>query len=150
MLTFIQTLQQRYIHLLPTRDDQTRAQWTQILASLQLAQVSLIKVNQKQQIPLQIAVIGPTQAGKSTVLNLLTNSEAAGVSALAGYTVHAQAFYSGNASDNRWLQHIFSRLHSNRTIRAQRRSPAQLLGQSIALDLHAKFVAVLALGFTRL
>ncbi len=42
--------------------------------------------------PLQIAVLGPTQAGKSTLVNLLLHQEIAGVSPLAGYTVHPQAF----------------------------------------------------------
>jgi len=42
--------------------------------------------------PLQIAVLGPTQAGKSTLINLLLNQDIAGVSPLAGYTVHPQAF----------------------------------------------------------
>jgi len=42
--------------------------------------------------PLQIVVIGPTQAGKSTLCNLILDANAAGISALAGYTVHAQGF----------------------------------------------------------
>jgi len=40
----------------------------------------------------QLVVLGPTQAGKSTVVNRLLDVEVAGVSALAGHTVHAQAF----------------------------------------------------------
>jgi len=46
--------------------------------------------------PLQVVVIGPTQAGKSTLCNLLLDSNAAGISALAGYTVHAQGFATAN------------------------------------------------------
>jgi len=42
--------------------------------------------------PAQIAVIGPTQAGKSTLVNVLLGEAAAGVSPLAGYTVHAEGF----------------------------------------------------------
>ena len=42
--------------------------------------------------PLQVVVIGPTQAGKSTLCNLILDTDAAGISALAGYTVHAQGF----------------------------------------------------------
>lgn len=41
---------------------------------------------------LQVVIIGPTQAGKSTLCNLLLDANAAGISALAGYTVHAQGF----------------------------------------------------------
>jgi len=40
----------------------------------------------------QLVVLGPTQAGKSTLVNRLLDTEIAGVSALAGHTVHAQAF----------------------------------------------------------
>lgn len=45
--------------------------------------------------PLQIAVIGPTQAGKSTVVNLLLQDNLAAVSPLAGFTVHPQGFSLG-------------------------------------------------------
>jgi len=45
--------------------------------------------------PLQVVVIGPTQAGKSTLCNLILDANAAGISALAGYTVHAQGFATG-------------------------------------------------------
>ncbi len=45
--------------------------------------------------PVQIAVIGPTQVGKSTVVNLLLGSEMAEVSGLAGFTRHIQGFYNG-------------------------------------------------------
>ncbi|MFK8074953.1 MAG: GTPase [Granulosicoccus sp.] len=44
--------------------------------------------------PLQIAVIGPTQSGKSTLVNVLLNAQVAGISALAGFTVHAQGYAS--------------------------------------------------------
>lgn len=42
--------------------------------------------------PVHLAVIGPTQAGKSTVVNLVLGRESARVSPLAGYTVHPQGF----------------------------------------------------------
>lgn len=45
-------------------------------------------------LPPQVVVIGPTQAGKSTVVNLLLGSEIAQPSPLAGYTRHAQGFSS--------------------------------------------------------
>lgn len=38
----------------------------------------------------QVAVLGPTQAGKSTLVNLLVGSEVTTVSALAGHTRHAR------------------------------------------------------------
>ncbi|MFA7593572.1 MAG: GTPase domain-containing protein [Thiohalobacteraceae bacterium] len=42
--------------------------------------------------PLQVAVVGPTQAGKSTVVNLLLGRVAAETSPLAGFTVHPTGF----------------------------------------------------------
>ena len=45
--------------------------------------------------PLQIALLGPTQSGKSTLANLLLDADAAGISALAGYTVHATGLAVG-------------------------------------------------------
>ena len=43
-------------------------------------------------LPAQLVVIGPTQAGKSTLVNLLLGTEAATASPLAGFTRHAQGF----------------------------------------------------------
>jgi signal recognition particle receptor subunit beta len=47
----------------------------------------------------QIVVIGPTQAGKSTVVNLLLGKEAATSNALAGFTRHAQGFCTHAVTD---------------------------------------------------
>jgi len=63
--------------------------------SLRLADALLDKIAVRQSggsLPVQLSVIGPTQAGKSTFVNLLLDASPAGVSALAGYTVHAQGF----------------------------------------------------------
>lgn len=65
------------------------------LLSLRLAEAFTEKVWLNQSHPghpLQIAVIGPTQSGKSTVVNLLLGQDRARVSPLAGYTVHPQGF----------------------------------------------------------
>ncbi len=43
--------------------------------------------------PLQIAVMGPTQAGKSTIINQLLQGCVAEPSPLAGYTIHPQGFH---------------------------------------------------------
>ena len=43
----------------------------------------------------QLVVLGPTQAGKSTLVDALLDASVAGISALAGHTVHAQAFAAG-------------------------------------------------------
>ncbi len=50
--------------------------------------------------PPQVVVVGPTQVGKSTVVNLLLGSEAAVVGPLAGLTVHAQGFIADGESQN--------------------------------------------------
>ena len=42
--------------------------------------------------PVQIAVIGPTQSGKSSLVNMILGEGRARVSPLAGYTVHPQGF----------------------------------------------------------
>jgi GTPase SAR1 family protein len=47
----------------------------------------------RQPAPTQIAVIGPTQTGKSTVANILLGNPAAEVSPLAGFTIHPQGFW---------------------------------------------------------
>ncbi len=58
--------------------------------------------------PLQIAILGPTQAGKSTLVNLLLGQEIAGVSPLAGFTVHPQAFLHKASEDSLdWLEDFF-------------------------------------------
>ncbi len=60
--------------------------------------------------PLQLVVAGPTQAGKSSVVNWLLGTEVAGVNALAGYTRHAQGFVAGPLDDatSLCLQQFFS------------------------------------------
>jgi hypothetical protein len=58
--------------------------------------------------PPQVAVVGPTQAGKSTVVNLLLGENAAGVSPLAGFTVHAEGFTTDpHALGRPWLRRLF-------------------------------------------
>ena len=65
------------------------------ITSLRLAEAFLEKniaaVQQSRRI-MQIAVLGPTQAGKSSVVNLLLGERHALTSPLAGFTVHPQAF----------------------------------------------------------
>ena len=45
-------------------------------------------------LPPQIVVIGPTQAGKSTIANLLMGGEVAEASPLAGFTRHASGYFT--------------------------------------------------------
>ncbi|MBU0638743.1 MAG: 50S ribosome-binding GTPase [Planctomycetes bacterium] len=58
--------------------------------------------------PPQLAVLGPTQTGKSTIVNLLLGREVAEVSALAGFTVHAQGFWiTSGDRDPAWTEWLF-------------------------------------------
>lgn len=67
-------------------------------ATLRLAEAALRLLRGAESArPVQIAVLGPTQTGKSTVVNLLLGRSAAQVSPLAGFTVHAAGFIVGAA-----------------------------------------------------
>lgn len=88
------------------RDDHERR-----LAGLELAEAALRLAGSRRGRPLQIAVVGPTQTGKSTVVNLLLGESRAGVSPLAGYTVHAQGFAIGADEGAAWLASAFPRFH---------------------------------------
>lgn len=70
------------------------------LTSLRIANAAIAKARLNETRPdhaRQITVVGPTQSGKSSIVNLLLGADAAGVSALAGYTRHAHGFYVGDA-----------------------------------------------------
>ena len=60
------------------------------LDALSLVLAALYKLNQPGEKVLQVAVLGPTQAGKSTLVNALCAREVTSVSALAGHTRHAR------------------------------------------------------------
>jgi GTPase SAR1 family protein len=98
MLFFLRLLQQRYQILIDASSpsDHLRAQELRpLLTSLALAEAILEKnewLGQKSPHPIHIAIVGPTQAGKSSVINWLTSSSLAEASPLAGFTVHPQGF----------------------------------------------------------
>lgn len=114
MLEFIQKLKQGYQNCLslPASDSQ-KNDYYQYLDQLLLAEAFIRKgewLSSQQPKPLQIAVIGPTQAGKSSIVNLLLDAELAGVSPLAGYTVHPQGIcHQLEAKDCAGLQGYFGR-----------------------------------------
>lgn len=82
------------------------------LLSLRLAEARLEKIEFNRRLPahpMQIAVIGPTQSGKSTLVNVLLGESRARVSPLAGYTVHPQGFpLNVQFSSLGWLEEYFS------------------------------------------
>ncbi len=58
--------------------------------------------------PAQIAVLGPTQTGKSSVVNLLVGQRRAQVSPLAGFTIHAQGIWRAPPdADAAWAEALF-------------------------------------------
>ena len=115
MLEFIQLLKQRYQTVLATLDSKNplHFDYQQRVEQLLYGEAFIRKgqlIESLPQFPLQIAVIGPTQAGKSSVVNQLLNSNQAGISPLAGYTVHPHGFCHGlSPSACSGLQQYFGR-----------------------------------------
>ena len=81
------------------------------LPGLYLSQAAVRSVTELQGAaarPPQVAILGPTQTGKSTVANLLTGGTVAEVSPLAGYTAHPQGIWlRGAQDDERWVASLF-------------------------------------------
>jgi hypothetical protein len=62
--------------------------------------------------PAQIAVLGPTQTGKSTVVNLLLGQPLAEVSPLAGFTVQPHGFWMrANDDEDAWTASLLPGWH---------------------------------------
>jgi hypothetical protein len=115
MLEFIQLLKQRYQTVLQQLDKKNPQylDYQQRIEQLLHGEAFIRKgmlLDSNPDLPLQIAVIGPTQAGKSSVVNLLLHANIAGVSPLAGYTVQAQGFcHALTPEDCDGMQHYFGR-----------------------------------------
>lgn len=97
MLEFIQLLNQKYQAVSDNlnNNDAHCIVFQQRIEQLFLMEAFLRKgllLKSHTRTPLQIAILGPTQTGKSTVANLILNSQCAGISPLAGYTTHPQGF----------------------------------------------------------
>lgn len=94
---WIAALLQRYERALAASGN-TNSPYRALFNSLQLADALLDKLALNKKHPqhaLQLVVMGPTQSGKSTLVNTLLDCHAAGISALAGFTVHAQGYATG-------------------------------------------------------
>ena len=103
MKDFIHTLRNRYAGMVQNRpmDSEQAREAADKLNALRLAESVLKKIALNEEYPkhtTHIGILGPTQSGKSTLVNLLFQNEAAGVSALAGFTVHAQGFVAQEAA----------------------------------------------------
>ncbi|HYE37337.1 GTPase [Methylocaldum sp.] len=114
MLSFIRRLKQSYESVLkhvPPDDEARFLELRRNLQSVSFGEAVLEKgeLNRLQKDhPLQIAVLGPTQAGKSSVINWLLERKLAEVSPLAGFTVHPQGFCINLQSDHLdWIDGYF-------------------------------------------
>ncbi|MGH8549142.1 MAG: GTPase [Methylococcales bacterium] len=106
MLDFVRLLKGRYQSILNHAQDRApiNSLGKDILSSLCLSEAFLEKgdcLRRHPDLALQIAVIGPTQAGKSSVVNVLLAQEVAGVSPLAGFTTCPQGFALGMRNSDR-------------------------------------------------
>lgn len=89
--------------------------------------------------PPQVAVLGPTQTGKSTIVNMLSGMPAVDVSPLAGFTVHPHGVWlRADDGDDGWVADLFPAEWS-------RRSPDTLSRD----ELHAYALTACALPATR-
>lgn len=125
MLSFLRLLKQRYESVLGALGDDNEPRQRELRRNLQtltFAEAFLEKGELNRAHPghpLQIAVLGPTQAGKSSVVNWLLDKNLAEVSPLAGFTVHPQGFAAvADPASLAWLDGYFRQY--------QRRSRADL------------------------
>ncbi|MGH8551975.1 MAG: GTPase, partial [Methylococcales bacterium] len=100
MLDFVKLLKRGYQNILHhgAEGEPFKSHIRDCLGSLCLGEALLEKgelLKNHPNLPLQFAVIGPTQAGKSSVVNLLLGHDYAGVSPLAGFTTFPQGFALG-------------------------------------------------------
>lgn len=93
---FISNLKQRHLQLHINKRPNFQGQ--SLAYADALLRHSYMRENMES-LPTQIVVIGPTQAGKSTVVNLLLDAESAKTSPLAGFTRHAQGFATQKITD---------------------------------------------------
>lgn len=108
LLVFLQKLVERYrVWTAGSVGSATGPEVATTLMSLELAEAACRLALSWAPRPLQIAVVGPTQTGKSSVVNLLLSGAFAEVSPLAGFTVQAHGFAHGCDPGAAWTDSIF-------------------------------------------
>lgn len=108
LIRFVENLHNRYAEC--TAGDPPPSDWLARVSALTLGLAALrdaFASSAPGSRPLQLGVIGPTQVGKSTLVNLLLGETAARVSPLAGFTAHAQGFSCGHVPDPDWSAGLF-------------------------------------------
>jgi len=114
MLEFIHLLKQRYQSQAQLLTHESHKAVYQLRIDQLILAEAFIRKGQSVESMLkpivQIAVVGPTQAGKSSLVNMMLNDTLAGVSPLAGYTAHPQGFCKGvTVAECSGLQRYFGR-----------------------------------------
>ena len=110
MLSFLRLLRQRYtkaVEQAGDRDPEIQSAYPSLLQSLTLAESSLHRESLQligPSEPLHLGVFGPTQSGKSSLINWLTGLPLAVPSPLAGFTVHPQGFSAPRSPG--WLDRL--------------------------------------------
>jgi len=142
MLEFIQLLNQRYQTVLSQPGNEaSKIGYQQRIDQLILTEAFIRKgqlINSSPEQPLQMTIVGPTQAGKSSLVNVLLNSNVAGVSPLAGYTIHPQGFCQGvSLVDCSGLQRYFGRFQQLQEAQIPRdRHDCYVLTETASNSLH--------------
>ena len=130
MLSFLRLLRQRYtkaVEQAGDRDPEIKSAYPALLQSLSLAESALQRESlhlMGPQEPLHLGVFGPTQSGKSSLINWVTGQSLAEPSPLAGFTVHPQGF-SGPRSPG-WLDRLSQFFEGSRRLSARDLTPSDL------------------------
>jgi len=148
MLEFIQLLNQRYQMIIANlkKDDPQVALFQQRIEQLFFTEAFIRKgilIESSPDTPLQIVVVGPTQAGKSSISNLILGAQIAKASPLAGYTVHPQGFCNqATIQECSGLQNYFGRFQqlTLAEMNTERHDCYSLTEQNIASPLLPKCV----------
>jgi GTP-binding protein EngB required for normal cell division len=110
MLSFLRLLRQRYTQALDQsgdRDPGLKAKYPRLIQSLALSEAALLRettglIGDSE--PLHLGVFGPTQSGKSSLINWMSALPLAVPSPLAGFTVHPQGFSAPRSPG--WLDRL--------------------------------------------
>lgn len=130
MLSFLRLLRQRYTNAVEQagdRDPEIKSTYPTLLQSLSLAEFALQRESLQligPSEPFQLGVFGPTQSGKSSLINWLSGQSLAVPSPLAGFTVHPQGF-SGPRSPG-WLDRLGKYFEGSRRLASRSLDPSDL------------------------